>query len=313
MPSYTFDSETRAATGAIVVLLLGLSMYCIALELATRHGFASISRIQHRITEDMLVARSLGPKSAGGAPSVLLVGNSMLLAGVDRPTLSMKMTPNYVTAVLPIENTQFEDWYFGIRRMFSEGSRPGVVVACLTTRHMMSRATCGEYFAHFLMLRRDLFAVRRESQLNNTMTSDYFFASLSEWLGSRGQIKNWLLHEVMPGLEHLVGFFPAATPPMPPPAEVVAEVLPHLIALDQICRGHGVRLVIVVPPPISREDASAEVQGAAARAGIPVLVPMHAGELSPQDLADGFHLNPRGAVRFTERLAAALLQTLDSR
>lgn len=223
------------------------------------------------------------------------------------------MAPNYAAALLPIENTQFQDWYFGLRRLFSEGAHPAVVVVCLSTRQIVSRSTDGEYFAHYLMPRRDLFAARRESQLNNTMTSDYFFASFSEWLGSRNQIKNWLFHAVMPGLEHLVGFFTSPPPPMPPPSRIVAEALPHLSALDRICREHGARLVVVVPPPISHEDGSAEVQVAAAKAGISVLVPMHAGELSPEEFADGYHLNAGGAARFTPRLAAALSQALNSR
>jgi hypothetical protein len=297
----------------MVALLVGLFLYCLGLELGTRYGFSRASRIQGRITADLRVARSLKADSRGGVPSVLLVGNSLLLEGVDRAMLRRKMSAHYVVAILPIENTQFDDWYFGVRRMFSEGSRPSVLVVCLSTRHLMSHSTCGEYFAHFLMQRRDLLAVKQESRLNNTMTSEYLFASYSAWLGSRGQIRNWLLHKVMPKLEVLVRYFPGPTPPMPAATEVVAGVVPHLTMLDEVCRGHGVRLVIVVPPPTSQTDGSAEVQASAARLGIPVLVPMRPGELSPSEFTDGFHLNVKGRARFSERLAAALSETLEGR
>lgn len=312
MHSSTSNSESRAATWAIVALLVGLILYCVALELGTRYGYSRASRIQHRITDDLQVARTLKPESARGAPRVLLVGNSVLLAGVDRAALKRTMGPHYDTALLPIENTQFNDWYFGLRRIFSEGSHPSVVVVCLTTRHLVSRATCGEYFAHFLMLRNDLFAVKRESGLNNTVTSDYFFASYSEWLGSRGQIKNWLLHQILPSLDRLVGFFPSPNRPLPPAEDVVAQALPRLKSLDQVCSDHGVRLIVVVPPPNSREDGSAELQAAAARSGITVLVPMRPDELSAKEFSDGFHLNAQGAAHFTESLSTALSQNLES-
>jgi hypothetical protein len=310
--SSTSNSDPRAATTALVALLAGLILYCAALELAARIGFSRASAIQRRVTHDLNVARALGPRSADGSESVLLVGNSLLLEGVDRATLRRGMSPRYATAVLPIENTQFDDWYFGARRLFAEGARPSVLVACLTARQMMSHTTDGEYFAHFLMRQRDLLAVRKESGLNNTMTSDYFFANYSAWLGSRSQIKNWLLHEVMPGLDRLVGLFPNPKPAMPEAEKVVGEVLPHLVALDEVCRARGVRLVVVVPPPVGSADATTEVREAAARKGIRVLVPMGSGEVPPEEFADGFHLNARGAARFTERLATTLTAALEN-
>jgi hypothetical protein len=312
VPSSTSNSELRAATRAIAVLLTGLFLYCATLELVTRRGFSRVSRIQRRIFQDLNASRSLAPRVSNEPPVMLVVGNSLLLDGVDRASLKKELAPNYQVALLPIENTQFEDWYFGLRRLFAEGSRPSIVVVCLSTRQMMSRATDGEYFAYYLMQGRDLLAVKRESQLDNTMTSAYFFANHSDWLGSRAQIRNWLLQEIMPNLEHLIGFFPGKTPPMPAREQVVAGDLPHLLALDQLCKSNGARLVVLVPPTLNRDDASADVQDSAARERIPVLVPLHPTDVTPDDFHDGFHLNPRGAARFTHRLASELLQKLNA-
>jgi hypothetical protein len=311
--SSTSNSEIRGATRAIAVLLVGLSLYCGSLELVTRLGFSRISRLQRRVYQDLRAARSLPPSTTGDAPTMLVVGNSLLLDGVDGAALKKELAPSYLVFLLPIVNTQFEDWYFGLRRLFSDGSRPQVVVVCLSTRQMMSRATDGEYFAHFLMQQDDIFWVKRESQLDNTMTSAYFFANRSAWLGSRAQIRNWLLQEIMPDLERLISYFPGKTPPMPEPGHLVAGVLPHLRALDQLCKANGARLVIVVPPILNPDDASAEVKEAAARERIPVLVPLHPAEVTPEDFHDGFHLNSHGAARFTQSLGSALLQTLNNR
>jgi hypothetical protein len=312
VPSSTSNSEVRAATRAIAFLLAGLFLYCATLELVTARGFSRVSRTQRRIFQDWNAAKSIPSRAPSDPPTLLVVGNSLLLDGVDRVSLKKDLAAGYRVALLPIENTQFEDWYFGLQRLFAEGSRPSTVVLCLSTRQMMSRATDGEYFAHFLMQERDLLAVRKESQLDNTMTSAYFFANRSAWLGSRAQIRNWLLQEIMPELEHLIGFFPGKTPPMPPKDQVVATVLPHLLSLNQLCNSNGARLLVVVPPTLSHEDASAEVQEAAAQHSIPVLVPLRPGDVTPDQFHDGFHLNAQGSARFTHRLASDLLQKLSA-
>jgi len=312
VPSSTSNSEPRAAARAIAVLLTGLFLYCTALELVTRRGFSTVSRTQRRVAQDLSAAKSIAPTVSGGPPTILVVGNSLLLDGVDRASLKKELAPHYQLVLLPVENTQFEDWYFGLRRLFAEGSRPSNVVVCLSTRQMMTRATDGEYFAYYLMQGPDLLAVKKESQLDNTMTSAYFFANRSDWLGSRAQIRNWLLQELMPNLEQLIGFFPGKTPPMPPEEQVVAAALPHLQALDQLCKSHGARLIVLVPPTLNRDDASAGVRDSAAREGIPVLVPLRPSDVSPDEFHDGFHLNPRGATRFTRRLASELLEKLSA-
>ena len=311
MLSSTSNSEPRDATRAIAVLLVGMLLYCATLEVVTRRGFSRVSRTQRRIYQDLNAAKSIAPAVSNASPTVLVVGNSLLLDGVDRASLKNELAPKYQLVLLPVENTQFEDWYFGLRRLFAEGSRPSIVVVCLSTRQMMSRATDGEYFAYYLMQGRDLLAVRRESQLDNTMASAYFFANRSDWLGSRAQIRNWLLQAIMPNLERLIGFFPAKTPPMPPSDQVVAAAIPHLLALDELCKSNGARLVILVPPTLRHDDASAEIQDSANGQGIPVLVPLRPSEVSPGEFSDGFHLNAQGAARFTQRFASALLQNLN--
>lgn len=312
MPSSTSNSEARAATRAIGVLLLGMSLYCIGLEFVTRFGFSRISRIQRRVNQDRQAAKILQRSASDGTPTLLVVGNSLLLKGVDRDSLRSKLAPSYSLSLLPIENTQFEDWYFGLRLIFREGSSPAVVVVCLSTRQMMSRSTDGEYFAHFLMKPGDLLAVKRESQLDNTSSSAYFFANSSEWLGSRAQIRNWLLQEIMPSLEGLITYFPGQTPPMPSAEQVVAGVLPHLVLMDKLCRENGARFVVVVPPTPRYDDASAEVQGSAAKAGIQVLVPLRPGEVPAEEFPDGYHLDQRGAMRFTQHLGPDLLHILST-
>jgi len=297
---------------AIAALLAVLFVYCSTLEVVTCLGLARISRIQRRLDDDYRAAGSLRPEVPGDPPTILFAGNSLLLAAVDRSLLQKELAPNYHLAMLPVENTQYEDWYFGLRRLFAEGSRPSVVVVCLSMRQLISHATDGEYFAHYLMQEHDLLAVKRESQIDNTMTSNYFFANQSRWLGNRAHIRNWLLQEIMPNLDQLIGFFPGNAPTLPPDV-VFTHGLPHLRKMDELCRANRARFLLVVPPTLNLHDDSAVLQNAATREGITVLIPARPGELGPDDFRDGSHMNQQGAAQFTGRLGPVLLQALSSR
>lgn len=315
MPSFISSSEPsrpdpRAATRALAVLLSGLLLYGLALETASRAAFSRVSRIRGRIERDFREAGALRPVGRDGAPTLLFVGNSLLLHGVDREAFRKRLAPALVATLLPIENTQYEDWYFGLKKLFAGGARPSVVAAAFTPRQFLSRATDGEYFARLLMSPRDLLAVKRVSELDNTATSAYFFANVSDWLGSRGQIRNWLFFRLFPGFERAAALFSPPRTPLPPTAAVVAEALPRLRALNLLCRYYGARLVLVVPPAASESAGAFELQAAAAAEGLTVLVPMRSDELLAEDYSDGFHLNARGAERFTPRVADALLRTL---
>jgi hypothetical protein len=307
----TSSFDNRPANRAIALLLITVFLYFATLETVTRAGLSRISRIQSRISADLKVARSIRQNSPGQPQTALVVGNSLLLEGVDRESLKRDVAPKYLVDLTPIEGTWFEDWYFGLRRIFAEGARPTFVVFCLSTTQMMSRATDGEYFAYYLMQGSDLFAVKREAGLDNTTTSAYFFAHFSKWLGSRDQIRNWLTRKIMPSLDQLVDHFAPRASPLPPRDRVVDVILPRLIDLNALCDLYGARLVVVIPPSLGADDGSTEVRTSAARYDIAVLVPLKASEVAASDFRDGFHLNSQGQAKFTPRLASELIQNLN--
>ena len=67
----------------------------------------------------------------------------------------------------PIEDTTYLDWAYGLRRLLAGGSRPSVVVMCISAKHLLSDATDGEGFAYFLMRLRDLPEVARGRALEH--------------------------------------------------------------------------------------------------------------------------------------------------
>jgi hypothetical protein len=209
-----------------------------------------------------------------------------------------------------MSGTSYLDWYFSLRKLFAEGSRPSIVGVCLSTRDLMSDATYGESFAHALMLRSDLLRVKKESHLDNTVASDYFFDSLSSWMGHRAEIHDWLLRKTIPGINGLVTYLKPRNPPLPSSDVILAKALPRLRMLNDLSHQYGARFFLLIPPTMDVHDASKEIQQAAAREGILVLLPFQHAELPETAFIDGAHLNPQGAALFTARLGPTLLQSL---
>ncbi len=310
MPSSISASEKMSAARAMVLLLFFLALYSGALEIVTRVGFAHVSQIQRRIDNDKQAALQLQPTIRGGAKTVLLIGNSLLIHGVEPPKLHREMAPSYYTAVLGIENTQYLDWYFCLKRIFGEGSHPTAVVLFLTTRQLTSQGVDGEYFAHYMMRERDIRQVKREARLDTTMASNLFFANGSAWLGSRSMIRNWLLGELMPSVEQLTAYLPEKAVPMPKSELVIRHGLERLKEIDKLCRKNGTEFVFVIPPLRDPSDAVEALRDASAEEGIAFLIPFRGGELPSEYFSDGFHLNTKGAAVFTERLGLALVEPL---
>jgi hypothetical protein len=294
----------------MTILLAAMFLYVCALEVTTRLAFPHINHIWRILRADHLTAISLHPSTEQNSATMLMVGNSYLEVGVNRDNLQREIAPTYSIAYLPMSGTSYLDWYFGLHKLFDEGSRPAIVGVCLSTRDLLSDATYGESFAHALMLRSDLFRVKKESHLDNTMTTDYFFDSISSWMGHRDEIHNWLLRKAAPGMSELASFLKPKNQPLPPSDVIVAKALPRLRKLNELSQQYGARFFLLIPPTMDVQDASKEIQQAAAKEGILVLLPFQHAELPETAFIDGAHLNPQGAALFTERLGPTLLQSL---
>jgi hypothetical protein len=307
MHSSISASKKANTMRAFTVLLAALLFYCCGLEVAAEVGFPRFSSIQRRIASGRRDALALRATTPEGAETVLLLGNSLVVHGVDPDMLREETAPRFHTSVFAIENTQYLDWSFGIRRLFAEGSRPGIIILCLSTRQLISKGTDGEYFAHYIMQGRDILSVKKEANLDITTTSNLFFANISAWLGSRASVRNWLLGELMPNVTELTAYLPQGVSAMPTADVVVAEGLRRLKTLQELCESHGTRFVLLIPPSLTAGDRSDELQAASEQAGIVVLMPYHAAEAPASYFQDGYHLNSEGAVAFTEKLGHTLL------
>jgi hypothetical protein len=307
MPSFTFNSKRFSSAHAIVLLLLALLLYFAALEFTMRTVVPRVSQVERRHNADYQAALGLSQRASTGLKTVLIVGNSLLQEAIDRDGLREMSSSRYRVVVFPIENTTYLDWYFGLHRLAMEGSRPDIVILCLNIRQLLSNSTNGEGFARSMMWTGDILEVAKTAGLDSTITSNYLFANLSAWLGGRWVIRNWVLEGWMPNARALVDLFTPQGTVTPISLETIAErAIPRLKKLRDLCETFGAQFIFLVPPAVSGAESLTRIQSAAVDAKISLLIPFEPGEMPAATFSDGFHLNPKGARIFTERLAAQL-------
>src|SRR5262249_13612583 len=197
------------------------------------------------------------------------------------------------------------------RRLFADGARPAVLVLCISVRHLVSNQTDGEGFAHRMMSMKDLPAVVRAGHLDMMTASAYFFANPSAWLGGRSALPKRVLERWLPNASTLARFLTVRDPvPLTADPGTISRAQQRLRDIASLSGSYGARFVFLVPPSLNRADPAEAVRSAADHTGLRILVPYQSGEMPGADFSDGFHLNPQGAVRFTDRAASALLDAV---
>jgi hypothetical protein len=284
------------------VLVVGLVLILLAFEFGSPIVLDHLSRTEHRVEVERKAARALRPTTPDGRPTVLLAGNSLLLEGVQLDKLHDELAPRYEVSRLGIEQTHFLDWYFGLRRLLQEGSRPGAIVLALGTDQLASKFTLGEEFAHRQMSARDLPLAIQETNLDRTTASTYFFAHWSNWLADKGVIRQRVLIVLVPNFRALAGRIADHGAHIHEREVLVGMAKKRLPELAELSRTYGVKIVLMVPPAL-REDYSRDIQQVGANVGVPVWVLSPPGEYPRSLYSDGYHLNPQGSSDYTSRLA----------
>ena len=291
----------RRATIALLMILAGVFG---SAEFAARVLFPRISHIQRRIVQDQKEVRSLGTAVPQGPATVLVVGNSLLLYGLDYPRFVTALSPEIRPVRYAIENTDYLDWYYGLKGLLSEGVRPTQVVVCLNLGQTLDPGILGEYSAHHLFRARDLLAVSREAGLDNTRTSGLFFAHWSAFYADRVHIRNYILNVSDRPYADVMNALARVPPNFPPDDDAVQQSRLRLRAIMKLCQDNHVDFVFVVPPALKRHDELLAKAGSLENVTVDIPVPL--GSLGPEYFLDGFHLNEKGAELFTDALARDL-------
>jgi len=296
----TFSSKVPN-TGHIGLLLSMCALFCCAVEVGTSLYFGTVSQVESRRRVEYREALELRPGDHG-AKTVLLAGNSLLLRGVDVSQLQRATLPDLQIRRFVIENTFYLDWYYGLRRLFKQGSHPNFVALVLSPFQLASDSMNGDYSVHLLVDGGDLPEVAKVTGADRNRISSLMLSHYSEFYGTRSEIRSWILGRMVGDVSDL--FRPSETvlKTREFPEGIVAE---RLLQLQQLCAAQGVGLILVLPPAKRDYGVSAVVQ-LSARDNIKMLLPVAPGALASSDFSDNVHLNNRGAEKFTPALAAGL-------
>ena len=305
----TATVSARARTGDYwrwsVRAIVCLALFCAGLEGLTRFGFSHISRIEARISQDHKTALAI---RRSDRPTVLLVGNSLMLEGIDYPRLGKALEGQAHAVRFPIEQTQYLDWYYGLRRLFDEGSQPDMVVLCMSAEHLITSRIRGDYSAYYLFRLADIPEIRREIHYDLTKTSSLVLSHFSLFYAGRSSLRNFVLVRTDPAYAEMLQRLAAPKAHFPPDQEIEPIAAARLADLRQLCSSHGARFAFLLAPGFGPGEAPLRVAGR--RSNTDVLVPIHLNELGRDKFRDGFHLNSAGAEMFTDKVAELLKSRL---
>jgi hypothetical protein len=312
MPSSISGSKSGAiayakALAAICALLI--LVFEIASVYLLNHQSATYARISRQYSE----ALAMRPAGAGEPPSVLMVGNSLLLHGVQLSRLREITSSRMRVYPIFLEATGYYDWLYALHGLFLRGARPQVVVLGVGVNYFLENGVRQDYAPMLFFNTRDTLAVASDLQLDRTATSNLLLAHSSTFWDTRSAIRTQVLNHMVPHLENLFSLV-NQRPAVPEGREFAEMSIARLQRLRELCEANGARLILLVPPTLASEDAVSRMAAAAQAAGVEVSVPVDPAALSAKFYQpDGMHLNPDGAMIFTSALAKDLPEKVKAR
>jgi hypothetical protein len=305
-----FTSNSKAPKAHIVLLLVLCAAFGWSVEAVTVFFFGRVSHVEKRRESEYRAALSMHSAKLHGKLSVLVAGNSLLLNGVNFPSLQQELGSDMELQRTVFENTYYFDWYYGLRHIFRAGAHPDVVVLVLNPLQLTSDGSEGDYIAHMLVDHHDVLRFANDLGADRNKTSVLALDNLSFFFGARAEIRTWILGKLLPDLPTLTRYFHQnSTLDLPSSRTISDRATERLRQLQDLCSRYGAEFVLVIPP--ARVDyAAGAVAVAGANQGISVLIPLPVDSLPPSDYSDAFHLNPDGAMKFTPALASSLKRAM---
>ena len=314
MPSFTSDSDRAGRTQQLdrftIVLLCSVFVLLAMLELLSRDRFDSTSRVQRRELSERSALLAVRDDAANQDPHIAMIGNSLMLEGVDLSDLTAKLDTHYVAVPYFVLGTTYYDWYFGLKRLFAEGMRPRYVLLGLSPNQLSSSDVRGDMSSRYLIQKSDLLEAARQTHMDATRASGFILAHFSEYYSTREITRGYVMSRVLPTVgDFLHRKYSGFRDPTISSAVLQPLAASRLASLDRLCRENGARFLFVVPP--SYQEGAGPIMAAGKEDGVPVLQPVGEKEFDASKFQeDGIHLNGEGAKIFTARLAELLNRQL---
>jgi hypothetical protein len=289
----------KALFGICLILVIGL-------EILSNYLLKHDSITYHRVSRQYADALESHRAKPGEPASVLMVGNSLLLEGIDVDRLQTLTSSGLRIYPIFLEGTGYYDWLYGLRRLFRQGARPQVVVLGLEANSFLSKGVRQEYCPMMFFDSQDVLGVAFDLGLDRTATSNLLLAHSSTFWDTRSVIRMQILRRIIPHFQDLFMLVKAKrSVPQDPEFETAATS--RLLELRELCGAYGAKLIILIPPTPSSERAIRQMTIASKKVGVETLVPIDPTALSARFYqTDATHLNPEGAALFTSALVTGL-------
>ena len=293
-PALTYAKLMCGISFAFLIALEGLSAYML------KHHSVTYQRVSQQLN------RAVGARPAGpGEPaSVVMIGNSLFLEGVQVDRLQELTSKRLRIYPIFLEATGYYDWLYGLRRIFRLGARPQVVVVQLEANSLLWNRVRTEYSPMLFFDAPDLLHVSSDLGLGHTAESSLLLAHWSAFSSTHSIIRTQILRHTIPHFTDLFTLLIQAQRPttLGPDTEEVAEA--RLKTLRDLCEAHGAKMILLAPPVPSSENAVRKLISIAQGIGVSTLVPIDPNTLSARHYEpDVLHLNSEGAALFTYAIA----------
>jgi hypothetical protein len=306
----SFVSNSEMTRRAVVVLLILVAAILAGAEAFARFIVERHSKVQLLVNREHEAAQRLRPGKNGGPKELLIVGNSFAGMDLDIEVLQRRLAPVWHVQRYAVYNTWYNDWFYGLKRLLDEGSRPDAIALTLITTNLTSDTIRGDYSAYYLFQPRDIASLANDAKLDNTQAANLLFARYSRFYGLRSEIRKVVLQQLIPDLPRMFDLLHPLSGKALSSRNVLALITPRLQRLHRLTEQYGVRLVLIVPPLPHPGEFQQEMAAAAEATGIPLVMPYSCGNLPESLFLDTVHLTPAGATRFTEAVAPKLLKVL---
>jgi hypothetical protein len=305
MPSSISNSK-HPAVFYLKLLAAFSAFFLFTLEITSDYLLKRHSETYARVSQQYAEALKTRHAKPGKPTSVLMVGNSLLLYGVDVDRLRALTSDQLSVYPIFLEATGYYDWLYALQRLFRHGARPQVVVLGVGMNEFFANNVRRDYAPMMLFDTRDTLDAASDLELDRTDTADLLLDHLSTFWDMRSVMRMQILSHTIPHGKQLLEML-KAQPTIPPRAEFETMAYARIDRLRELCEANGAKLIILVPPAPSSESAVHLLMQVSERVGVSTLVPIDPETLpSRYYLSDDIHLNPQGAELFTSALASNL-------
>lgn len=311
MPLSISNSRRDALTYAKAVMLICAALVLV-FELSADYLLQRHSETFARVSQQYREALRAHPAGPGEPASVLLVGNSLLMEGIDINRLQALISHSMRIHPIFLEATGYYDWLYGLQRLFRQGAKPQVVVLGVGVDSFLSSGVRADYAPMMFFDARDVLSVASETGMDHTAASNLLLAHASAFWDVRSVIRTQVLRRMVPHCRELFELI-KAKPALSPDSMLAATAAARLERLRVLCESHGARLIFLIPPTPSSENAVRLMAEASDQVGVSPLVPLDPTALSSAYYQpDAIHLNSQGAALFTAALASRLPREIGS-